>query len=76
LLFFVLENAIVEIAAICKLHDDAERARLLVEKGLLVCNDVFVLDARENPHLVERIGLLLLGKLVYPYLFKCVFLEV
>ena len=76
MLFFVLENAIVEIAAICKLHDDAERARLLVEKGLFVGNDVFVLDARENPHLVERIGLLLLGKLVYPYLFKCVFLEV
>mmetsp|Transcript_50018 Transcript_50018/g.132192 ORF Transcript_50018/g.132192 Transcript_50018/m.132192 type:complete len:243 (-) Transcript_50018:76-804(-) len=54
-----LVYALQEVARIRALLDDAEAARLVVEKCLLVGDDVLVLDGGEQPDLVQRVLLLL-----------------
>ena len=48
-------NFRLKIAAVGQLHDYAQRARALLEKGLFVATDVFVLDGGEYAHFIDRI---------------------
>jgi len=54
-----------DVASVGELHHDAEVASLVLEEGILVADDVGMLDGSQDPDLVEGILLLLLGKLAH-----------
>lgn len=55
---FVADDLVVQVSTVGKLHDDTERAGLIVKESFLVCDDVHVVDGSQNSDLVD--GLLLL----------------
>lgn len=49
-----------KVSAVSELDDDAESGRLGVEEGFFVLDDVVAADRGQQPHLIERVLLLLL----------------
>lgn len=53
-----------------------ERLRGVVDECLFVSDDVWVPDRGQNAHLIERVFLLFVRKLLHPHLLQCVELPV
>lgn len=53
-----------------------ERLGGVVDECLFVCDDVRVPDRGENAHLIERVFLLFVRKLLHPHLLQCVELSI
>ena len=55
-------NLSLEVATICKLHYNAQRASSLFIKGLFVASNVGVVDGREDTHLIDGVIFFLAGE--------------
>lgn len=70
-LLFML-NFIQNVATICMLKHNAQLISSVLEEGLLVADDVGMVDGRENADLVKRILLFLPGQFLHFDLFHSV----
>lgn len=60
----VVADLLEDVSVVGELHDDAKALVLVVEKRLLVLDDVGVPDGRQDPHLVDGILTFLLAQVV------------
>ena len=66
--FFQCVDFGLQIAAVSKLHHDAERRGRLLEKGFFVAGDVGMRNGCENTHLVDCVVLFLLTQFLKQHL--------
>lgn len=57
--FFVFFNCLQQVSAVGQLHDDAQASFLVLKEGLLVSDNVWVVNRSENSYFVDGILLLL-----------------
>lgn len=59
LLLFVLLDCLQQIATVCQLHYDTETSFLVVKEGILVSDDIRMVDGGENSNFIQSILLFL-----------------
>lgn len=52
------------VALLCVLHDEADGLGAHIDEGLLIADDVVMLDTSEQPDLIESILLIFLGQAI------------
>ena len=58
-LLLVLLDGLQQISTVRELHDDAEAPFLVLKEGLLVADDVWMVDGSENSNFIDGILLFL-----------------
>ena len=65
----LLADQLQNVAPVCVFHHDAEAVGCVLEEGLLVANDIGVLDACQDAHFVESVLFLFAGQFLHFYFF-------